>query len=49
MAAETLGALYLGGVDTETLRRAGRVSGTGVAAFAGMADAGPTPHCITGF
>ncbi len=49
MAAETLGALYLGGVDIETLARAGRVSGAGVAAFAAMADAGPTPHCITGF
>jgi predicted acetyltransferase len=49
MDAETLGALYLGGVRAETLRRAGRLAGPGVQAFAAMVDAGPAPHCITGF
>ena len=49
--ADTLGALYLGGVRAETLRRAGRLSGTeaGLATWAAMVDAGPAPYCITGF
>ena len=49
--ADTLGGLYLGGVRAEPLRRAGRLSGTeaGLAAWAAMVDAGPAPHCITGF
>jgi predicted acetyltransferase len=47
--AETLGALYLGGVASETLRRAGRLSGPSLDTFASMVDAGPTPYCITGF
>jgi len=49
--ADTLGALYLGGVGTDTLRAAGRVTGSdeGVSTWAAMADAGPPPYCITGF
>jgi predicted acetyltransferase len=49
--ADTLGALYLGGVRAETLRRAGRLAGTedGLDAWAAMVDAGPAPYCITGF
>ncbi len=49
--ADTLGALYLGGVHAETLRRAGRLSGSeaGLATWAAMVDAGPAPYCITGF
>ena len=49
--ADTLGALYLGGVSAETLRRAGRLSGaeTGLATWAAMVDTGPAPYCITGF
>ena len=47
--ADTLGALYLGGVGAETLRRAGRLVGSGVETFAAMVDAGPAPYCITGF
>ncbi|WP_298511889.1 sterol carrier protein domain-containing protein [uncultured Nocardioides sp.] len=47
--ADTLGALYLGGVATETLQRAGRLTGPGVATFGAMADTGPAPYCITGF
>jgi predicted acetyltransferase len=49
LEAETLGALYLGGVRAETLHRAGRLSGPGVETFAGMLDTGPAPYCITGF
>jgi len=51
MDAETLGALYLGGVGTDTLRRAGRLSGPDEAlrTWAAMADVGPPPHCLTGF
>jgi predicted acetyltransferase len=47
--ADTLGALYLGGVGAETLRRAGRLSGPGLERFAAMVDTGPAPYCITGF
>ena len=49
--ADTLGALYLGGVSAETSRRAGRLSGTeaGLATWAAMVDTGPAPYCITGF
>jgi predicted acetyltransferase len=47
--AHTLGALYLGGVGAETLRRAGRLVGPGLEPFAAMVDAGPAPYCITGF
>jgi len=47
--ADTLGALYLGGVGAETLRRAGRLVGSGVATFADMVDTGPAPYCLTGF
>jgi predicted acetyltransferase len=51
LAAETLGALYLGGVGVETLRAAGRVTGAEAAlrTWAGMADTGPAPYCLTGF
>ncbi len=51
LEAETLGALYLGGVGAETLRRAGRLTGTedGVPTWAAMVDTGPAPYCITGF
>jgi predicted acetyltransferase len=49
--ADTLGALYLGGVRAEPLRRAGRLTGSeaGLAIWATMVDAGPAPYCITGF
>lgn len=51
MDAETLGALYLGGVRAETLQRAGRLSGSdaGLRTWAAMVDCGPAPYCITGF
>ena len=51
LAADTLGSLYLGGVTVPTLRVSGRLAGDGeaLATFAAMADAGPTPYCITGF
>ncbi len=51
LAADTLGSLYLGGVTVPTLRVGGRLAGDGdaMATFAAMADAGPTPYCITGF
>ncbi|MEJ7832154.1 MAG: GNAT family N-acetyltransferase [Nocardioides sp.] len=49
--AETLGSLYLGGVAAATLRDAGRTTGTEHALrdWTAMADAGPSPYCITGF
>ena len=47
--AETLGALYLGGVRAGTLRSAGRLSGPGLDRFVAMVDAGPAPYCLTGF
>ncbi|WP_036554402.1 GNAT family N-acetyltransferase [Nocardioides insulae] len=51
MAADTLGALYLGGVAVGTLAAAGRIRGAAevVQRFAAMADPGPAPYCITGF
>ena len=51
MDAETLGALYLGGVRADTLQRAGRLSGSedGLRTWAAMVDTGPAPYCITGF
>jgi predicted acetyltransferase len=49
--ADTLGALYLGGVPVGTLLAAGRLTGDPEAldAWAAMADAGPPPYCITHF
>jgi predicted acetyltransferase len=49
--ADTLGALYLGGVSVGLLRAAGRITGTeqAVDEWAAMADIGPAPYCITGF
>ncbi len=51
LTAETLGALYLGGVDAATLRAAGRLGGTdeAVARWGALADGGPAPYCTTGF
>ncbi|MGA8846031.1 MAG: GNAT family N-acetyltransferase [Nocardioides sp.] len=51
LTAETLGALYLGGVDTATLRAAGRLGGAqdAVDRWSTLVDGGPTPHCTTGF
>jgi predicted acetyltransferase len=49
--ADTLGALYLGGVRAETLRSAGRLRGDerSLATWAAMVDAGPAPYCLTHF
>jgi predicted acetyltransferase len=49
--ADTLGALYLGGVPAETLRSAGRLRGDehSLATWAAMVDAGPAPYCLTHF
>ena len=49
--AETLGSLYLAGVDIETLHRAGRITGTADAArrFASMADLADEPFNFVGF
>ncbi|TQL67199.1 putative acetyltransferase [Nocardioides albertanoniae] len=51
LSADTLGALYLGGVDVRTLAAAGRVTGSteAIETWAAMADGGPLPYCITGF
>jgi predicted acetyltransferase len=51
MAADTLGALYLGGVPVAALGGAGRLAGDDDAldTLAAMADGGPTPYCITRF
>ena len=51
LAADTLGALYLGGVDVRTLAAAGRITGArdAIETWAAMADGGPRPYCITGF
>ncbi|MDE0775332.1 MAG: GNAT family N-acetyltransferase [Nocardioides sp.] len=51
LSAETLGALYLGGIDVATLTAAGRVVGEDGALerWSAMADGGPTPYCTTGF
>jgi predicted acetyltransferase len=51
VAAETLGALYLGNVPVLQLRRAGRVDGTDddVRRFAAMADLREPAYNLTGF
>ncbi|MBU1801665.1 MAG: sterol carrier protein domain-containing protein, partial [Actinobacteria bacterium] len=51
LSAETLGALYLGGIDVATLTAAGRVAGEdgGLEQWSAMADGGPAPYCATGF
>jgi len=51
LTAETLGSLYLGGVTVPALSAGGRLAGDAdaMATLAAMADAGPTPYCITGF
>jgi len=51
LEAETLGALHLGGVRADTLRRAGRLTGSddALATWAAMVDTGPAPYCLTGF
>ena len=51
LEADTLGSLYLGDVAVHTLQAAGRITGDDQAIrdWAAMADAGPTPYCITGF
>ncbi len=51
LEAETLGALYLGGVAADMLRRAGRLAGSDdvLDTWAAMVDGGPSPHCLTGF
>ena len=51
LTAETLGALYLGGVDTTTLVAAGRLVGEtdALQRWGSMTDGGPLPYCTTGF
>ncbi len=51
LTADTLGALYLGGVDTPTLAEVGRLRGASdaVSRWTAMADVAPLPHCPTGF
>ena len=51
MDAETLGALYLSGVDVTRLHRAGRLEGSeeAVRRFAAMADLVEPPYSLTGF
>ncbi len=51
LEADTLGSLYLGDVAIHTLQAAGRITGAdeAIGEWAAMADAGPTPYCITGF
>jgi predicted acetyltransferase len=51
MDADVLGSLYLGGVRAETLRLAGRLSGSehGLRTWAAMVDIRPAPYCVTGF
>lgn len=51
LEADTLGALYLGGVAVGTLRAAGRLTGDPRAldSWAAMADTGPAPYCNTHF
>ncbi len=48
---DTLGSLYLGGVDVPTLAAAGRISGPpdSLTRFAALADGGPAPYCTTAF
>ena len=51
LAADTLGALYLGGVGVRTLAATGRIGGApdAIEHWAAMCDTGPAPYCITGF
>ncbi len=51
LAADTLGALYLGGVGVGVLAASGRIVGDAAAVrtWAAMADVGPAPYCVTGF
>lgn len=51
LEADTLGALYLGGVGVDTLHAAGRITGSdqAVRTWAAMEATGPAPYCITGF
>lgn len=51
LTAETLGSLYLGGVEVQQLRRAGRIGGAddAVRRWAAMADLSEPPYCLTGF
>jgi predicted acetyltransferase len=51
VTAETLGSLYLSGVDVRRLHRAGRLAGSdeAVRRFAAMADLVEPPYCLTGF
>jgi predicted acetyltransferase len=51
LAADTLGSLYLGGVDAATLRDSGRLAGDdkALATWAAMTGGGAAPYCITGF
>lgn len=51
MAADSLGAAYLGGTSVRTLAAAGRIAGEpdAVARLAAMADVAPPPYCTTGF
>ena len=49
--AETLGAMYLGGVSVDTLARAGRVAGSSEAVntWAALADLPGAPFSLTSF
>jgi predicted acetyltransferase len=49
--AETLGALYLGGVAVETLAVAGRIGGSddAIGTWAAMADLSGVPFSLTSF
>lgn len=51
LTADTLGALYLGGIDSPTLAAVGRLRGEpdAVARWTAMADVAPLPYCPTGF
>lgn len=51
LPVDTLGALYLGGVDVTTLALAGRLTGSteAVGRFAALADGGPAPYSVTSF
>ncbi len=51
MPVDTLGSLYLGGVDVATMAAAGRLHGTpdAVDRLAGLADGGDAPYSVTSF
>ena len=51
LTAETLGALYLGGIDTATLHAAGRLGGSdeAIGRWSALVDGGPAPYCTTSF